>query len=125
MLLIAAYYTKVMADIPAKKNKTEVDGINTKPYIIHPVRERISRKFGIEEVTYKAKFNNDLQGEQLINMQDDLHNMFTDIMELVKDKHPNKNDKARVTINHSGLEREVFIHCQPQHNITAEVIMDR
>ena len=83
-----------MADIPAKRIRTEEDSINAKPYIIHPVRERVSRKFGIEEVTYKAKFNNDLQGEQLIGMQEELLNMFTDIMELVKDKHPNKEDKS-------------------------------
>ena len=114
-----------MADTPAKRSRTEGGNNDVKPYIIHPVRERVSRKYGIEEVTYKAKFNNDLQGEQLIGMQDELHSMFTDIMEMVKDKHPNKEDKARVTINHSGLEREVFIHCQPQHNITANVIMDR
>ena len=114
-----------MADIPAKRIRREEDSINAKPYIIQPVKERISRKFGIEEVTYKAKFNNDLQGEQLIGLQDELHNMFTDIMDLVKDKHPNKEEKARVTINHAGLEREVFIHCKPQHNITASVIMER
>ena len=114
-----------MDDISVKRSKTEGANADTKPYIISPVRQKISRKFGIEEVTYKTKFSNDLQGVQLLNAQDELHNMFTDVMELVNEKHANGNDKARLTINHSGLEREVFIHCQPKHNITADVIMER
>ena len=114
-----------MDDMSAKRAKTEGLSADAKAYIIQPVRERVSRKFGIEEVTYKAKFNSDLQGEQLLGIQDELRNMFTDILDIVRDKHPNGEDKARITINHVGLEREVFIHCQPQHNITADVIMER
>ena len=114
-----------MDAILTKRSRTEGANADTKPYIIRPVSQKISRKFGIEEVTYKTKFNNNLQGVQLLNAQNELHNMFTDVIELVNEKHPNGDDKARITINHSGLEREVFIHCQPKHNITADVIMER
>ena len=79
----------------------------------------------MEEITFRAKFNNDLEGRKLLDITDDLHNMFQDIMDNVSADHKDPNDKARLTIRHSGLEREIFIHCQPQHNITADVIMER
>jgi len=98
---------------------------DSKPYFIERINEIRARKFNVEEVTFRAKFNDDLQGRKLLDITNDLHNMFDDIMENVATTHKDPNDKARLSIRHDGLEREIFIHCQPQHNITADVIMER
>ena len=96
-----------------------------KPFFITRIRERRARKFNVEEVTFRAKFNESYQGKKLLNVTDQLHDMFDEIMENVKSNHNNQSDKARLSIRHSGLEKDVHIHCQPQHNITGAVIMER
>lgn len=107
---------------PALSNDDQSD---RKPYNIERINEIRSRRYNVEEITFRAKFNNDLQGRKLLDVVDDLHNMFDDIMENVTTEHNDPNDKARLTIRHSGLERDIFIHCQPQHDITADTIMER
>ena len=120
---------------PAKKQKTEDQSVDLeslpgpsnggKSYTIERVRERRARKFHAEDITFRAKFNEELQGKELLTITQDLHDMFNEVMENVNQDHPNNEDKARLNIRHSGLEREIVIHCQPKHNITSDVIMER
>ena len=110
---------------PAKRMDITAEEERAKPFVIEQINERRARKYGVEEVTFRAKFNDDLQGRKLLDVMDDLGDMFGSIMTNVRANHPNHEDKARLSIKHAGLDREITIHCQPQHNITPEVIMER
>lgn len=96
-----------------------------KNFTISRVHERISRKYNVEEVTFRAKFNPDYEGGKLLDMTDDLHTMFESVLANVDKEHSDPNDKARLSIRHSGLERPVTVHCQPIHGITAETVLQR
>ena len=108
-----------------KEEYEEDEDEDTVPYRIEQINERRARKYGVEEVTFKAKFNNNYQGKKLLDITNDLGAMFGSVMDRVRANHPNPNDKARLSIRHIGLDKEITIHCQPQHNITSEVIMER
>ena len=114
-----------MTEPPPAKRAATFHQEDALPYVIEQVNERRARKFGVEEVTFRAKFNDDLQGRKLLDISDDLGAMFGSVMDRVRANHPNPQDKARLAIRHTGLDKEITIHCQPQHNITAEVIMQR
>ena len=115
-----------MDNLPAKKPhyEPEVDDTEAR-FIVTPVYERKARKFGVEEITYKAKFNTELQGRQLLDIHNDLEDMFGEVLNRLHEKYPDPNDKVRISVRHAGLDKDVTIHCQPKHNITAEVIMER
>jgi len=119
-----------MAEPPGKKRRnvstsSDDDQNDRKPYVIEKINERRARRYDVEEITFRAKFDENLQGQKLLDVTDDLHNMFEDILENVNANYVNSNDRTRLSIRHAGLDREIFIHCQPQHNITADVIMER
>ena len=124
-------HSTTMDEPPSKKRRTlssndEENGENVRrPYIIERISETRARRYNSEEITFRAKFNDDLQGKKLLDVTDDLHDMFQDIMDNVSANHAENNDRARLSIRHAGLDREIFIHCQPKHNITADVIMER
>lgn len=107
------------------KKKKEDSGDTQKPYIIKRVGELKARKFNVEEVTFRARFNENEEGRALLDMADDLHDMFQDIMDNVNQEHGSEDDKARLSISHADLENDIVIHCQPKHNITADTIMER
>lgn len=96
-----------------------------KPFVVERISERHARKYNVEEITFRAKFNDTLEGESLLDITENLHSMFQEIMEKVDTEHSSPNDKARLSIRHSGLDRDITIHCQPKHNITPDVIMER
>ena len=50
--------------------------------------------------------------------------MFDDVVDRASRSYDN-NDKAQLTINHSGMQDELFIHLQDLSNITGQSIMDR
>jgi hypothetical protein len=108
----------------AADDNQEIDTENSKPYTIQQVSIKTVKKYAVEEVTFKAKFNKEYHGQRLLDIPDNLHNMFGDIMDQVGNNY-DADDNARLIINHEGLERPVFIHCQPKHNITPKKIMDR
>lgn len=101
------------------------DTENKKPYTITRVKEKRVRKYHVEEITFRATFNKEYEGRDLLSITDNIHSMFEDIMENVEQDHPNNEDKARLNIRHAGLERDIVVHCQPKHNITASTIMQR
>lgn len=115
-----------MAESGGKRRRIDDSPIIAeKPYVIERISERKARKYNIEEITFRAKFNTDLRGRQLLDVTDELHDLFQEVLDNVSSEHGDPNDRARLSIRHSGLDREIFIHCQPQHNITPDVIMER
>ena len=107
-----------------KRRKVIVNESEQKPYSISQISERKIRKYGVEEYIYKAKFSDELKSQKIIDLRDDLHNMFDDIMTKV-DENYNPLDKVRLSINHSSLDKEITIHLQPRQNITSQTIMER
>lgn len=97
----------------------------SKPYLIERIAEKRIHKYNVEEITYRAKFNHELEGRKLVDVTEDLHDMFQEILDNVSTNHDDPEDRARLSIRHQGLDREIFIHCQPKHNITPDVIMER
>lgn len=65
-----------------------------------------------------------LSGEKLIEIKDNLTNMFQDVVDLAGRTY-DKSDKAQLCINHGELREEIFIHLQDLSNLTGESIMDR
>jgi len=119
-----------MAEPPSKRPRLgdgqEGESANiTKPFVVERIRERRANRYNVEEITFRAKFNDTLQGQNLLDITDNLHDMFQEIMDKVDTEHSSPDDKARLSIRHSGLDRDIFIHCQPKHNITPDVIMER
>lgn len=96
-----------------------------KPFLVERISEKRIRKYNVEEITYRAKFNHEMEGRKLIDVTEDLQDMFQEILDNISTDHDDPNDRARLSIRHQGLDREIFIHCQPKHNITPEVIMER
>ena len=95
----------------------------SKNYTIHKVSTKISQKYSVLENTFKVHFNPDTHGENILDMRDDLHQAFGEV--LAETAGYSDNDKARIIINHDQLANPIFIHCQPRHQITADTIMER
>ena len=106
-------------------NSMDLSDNEEKHYKLERINETISRKYNVEEITFRAKFNTDLEGQRLLNVTDELHGMFDEVLETVRSEHPDPNDKARLSIKHSGLERDIVIHCRPQHALSPDIILDR
>jgi hypothetical protein len=99
-------------------------GDKKKPYNIHKISETVARKYGVEEYTYKVKFHNEMNGEPLENVQEELTNMFEEVVSRVSADY-DLDDKVRISIDHSGLDRPMTIHLQPRRNITGGNITGR
>ena len=97
-------HSATMGELPSKKRRTlssndEENGENVRrPYIIERISETRARRYNSEEITFRAKFNDDLQGRILLDVTDDLHDMFQDIMDNVSANHAENNDRARLSI---------------------------
>jgi hypothetical protein len=96
-----------------------------KVYSIEKISQQVSRKFGVEEYTLQAKFNNDtLQGARLDNVTDEIQSMFEDVVHEIEQQY-DEDDRIRLAIDHAGMDRPMTIHLQPRRNVTAENIMNR
>jgi hypothetical protein len=94
------------------------------PYDIIEHRRRYVQKFGVQEIVLKVKFDDDWIGRTLYNMLDDLHRMFDDILQQVREGY-DEGVRARVYINHPDLqyEKPIFIALRPIHLLTPQAIM--
>lgn len=74
---------------PEEAMSTETIDINgtgqeeEKPYFLEKTNHVKVRKYGIEEYSYKARFNDKVKSKRVADMKTDLHNMFSDIMKEV------------------------------------------
>ena len=104
---------------------SDKDALSQQPskYKIERVNTTESTKYSMLETTYKVTFSEDKHGERLHEMMDDIHDMFTELLE--KTEGYTNEDKARVTISHANLDVPIHIHCQPKHQITADTILQR
>lgn len=113
-------------DEPPNKRLRQESGEQeeTKAYKIEKIHQTVVRKYGVEEYTYKAKFNDEIHGAKIIDIKDDVHSMFSDVMAEV-DSAYTPGERVRLSINHHGMDREMTIHLQQRENITPDMIMNR
>jgi hypothetical protein len=95
-----------------------------KPYEIVKINEQVARKYGVEEYTFAAKFDESLDGTLLSEVKDDIYDMFDDVLQQVGEDYA-PDDRVRVAIHHASLDKEMTVHLQPRRNISAENIMSR
>ena len=111
---------------PSKNLRTQDDNSasqHEKHYTIEKVSEKKSLKYSMLETTYKVKFKEDAHGENLQDMRKDLERMFSDVLE--RTERYSDDDRAHISIHHDGLQQPIYIHCQPRHQITPKLILDR
>ena len=106
------------------KRPRQGGGTPPKPYNIKKINEKRVIKYGVEECTFKAKFNDDISRSKISEFKDDLHGMFDEILNQASENYQD-GDKMRMSIEHRSLDKPITIHLQPRGNITADVIMAR
>jgi len=110
---------------PDKRVRMDSEGQEEKkPYKIQKIHQTVVRKYGVEEYTFRAKFNDDLHGAKVVDVKDDIHAMFSDVMAEVDSTYA-PGERVRLSINHDGMDREITIHLQQRENITSDTIMER
>jgi hypothetical protein len=97
-----------------------------KMYNIKKVSQQVARKYGVEEYTIEASFNNDavIQGMRLENIREEIHSMFDDVVHEIVVQYQ-EDDRIRLSIDHAGMDRPMTMHLQPRRNVTTENIMSR
>jgi glucose-6-phosphate 1-dehydrogenase len=107
-----------------KKRKIDDKETKSVPFYLQTVKELRNHKFKTEEVHYRVKFNQEHFGDKLIDLETELHGMFSAVMDNVDGRYSD-NDKVSLSVSHSQLGRDVFIHLQPKFNLTADTLMER
>ena len=98
--------------------------INKNNYKLFHYKKRYVEKYGLYEDIFKVKFANRLQGTSLIDLQQELLELFSDVI-----RHLNRiyeeQDRVRVYINHPGLlySKPIFIALRPLGDLNANAIM--
>ena len=94
------------------------------PYTIEDVEEHVMRRFGYEERRFRVRFNQDYMGRRLIDVQEQLIEMFDATIERALRDY-NREDKTSIVIRHNDLRREIVIHMRPNREISGQNIMNR
>lgn len=75
------------------------DVAEEKAYTIEKVRYTEMRKYGVEDVVFRARFNGEYQREKLIELTDELRDMFAVMLEEVSRTYTDA-DRVRLQISH-------------------------
>jgi len=98
--------------------------IKPSAFRVQEVQHRIAQRFGYEERSYRATFDQRFIGHRLIDVQDDLEEMFREVIDRATEHH-GEQDRARVIVHHNDLRQDIVIHMRPQNQITPQSIMNR
>ena len=117
-------YINAFLDTPAsKKAKTYELKEDERTY---KIENRASKSFKgdiIRKTTFSVKFEDTWHGKQVKNIENELHQMFKDILdEGLQDF--DSQDIARVFINHPKLQQAIILKPQSLGNLTPTTIMD-
>lgn len=98
-----------MAENLPKKAKLDDNFVSSEEeeprlYNVERVSETRNRKFGMEEVKFRAKFTDHLEGQKLTDISDALYDMFDEILENISQEEYSDQDKVRIAISHAGLQ---------------------
>ena len=94
------------------------------PYHIKEIQHRVARRYGYEERNFRATFDQQYMGHRLIDIQQQLEDMFQDVVDKATERH-GPHDKARVVIQHNDLRQDIVTPMRPESLITGKTIMDR
>lgn len=74
-----------------------------------------------KDTTYKEKFNNNWNGENLRDIFKKLHEMFEDVLHLARGHNA---DLGRVVLNHPDLINPIVVPLQSWENINADTVLN-
>ena len=94
------------------------------PYIIEDVEDHVMRRFGYEERKFRVRFQEEYMGRRLIEIQQQLTEMFDAVVERALREY-NAEDRTSIVIQHGDLRREIVIHMRPNRDISGLTIMNR
>lgn len=116
---------RTMSDEDSEESQDNVSSQSTKAYKIHKVNETVSRRFGMEETTFKASFDSSkYENKRLLDMTEDLRDMFSEMLDEASANY-NDDDMARLSIFHKNLEVPITVHLRSKNNVTPDTILDR
>ncbi|CAC5402762.1 unnamed protein product [Mytilus coruscus] len=115
---------------PPTKKKSSVSqnqydaGVDTpSTHKISKKRERTYTKNGALDTTYDVKFSDKLQNKKLMDIVDDLHNIFDDVLGQVREGSQD-NSLSRLIIEHNGLTDPIVVPLQELNKMDASTVMD-
>lgn len=68
----------------------------------------------------KIKFNDQWQGEKLVDIYQKLHDMFDDVLSQARGHDA---DLGRVVLSHPNLNNPIVVSLQPWQNLNADTVM--
>lgn len=95
-----------------------------KPYRIDKISSRTFAKSAAVSSTYKVKFNDEVRGRKLSNIQTELHQMFDDVLQEAKRNITGK-DLVVAIVEHDDLNHGVVAPLQEASLVDASSIMSR
>ena len=95
-----------------------------KPYTVFEHKRRFVVKYGVEEIIYKIRFTEEWLGETLLELHEDIHEMFEDVLDQVKSIYE-PDVRCRLYLRHDDLQydKPIFIALRPIKDMSAEAIM--
>ena len=107
---------------PLPGPNTLQDGGNDDPYEFRQVRQRTYAKNAAVDTTFKVKFNDQWQGDKLVDILEELDNMFGHILQEAREGRAD-NDLGRVIIHHDTLDNPIVVPLCPLEDLNASTIM--
>lgn len=92
----------------------------TKPYYIWKRDTRTFKKNWVRDTTFKVKFNEQWRGDKLLDIQNNLHDMFDDLLSQAREHDANI---GRVVISHPSLNNAIVVPLQSWETLNADVVM--
>ncbi|CAG2253327.1 unnamed protein product [Mytilus edulis] len=99
-------------------------GIESEPaYTFSQIKERTYAKTGAIDKTFQAKFTSQLHDKKLSDITEDLHGLFDDILDTVR-QDSDANSLARVIIEHNGLTDPIVVSLRELNKMDSSIVMD-
>ena len=92
-------------------------------FTIRLKREKTYAKNGAIDKTFEVKFPDQLQNKKLSDIMDDLHELFDDVLDRVR-QGAQENSLARVIIEHNDLTDPIVVPLQELNKIDASTVTD-
>lgn len=91
-----------------------------KPYYIWKKNTRTFKNNLAHDTCFKIKFNDQWQGEKLVDIYQKLHDMFDDVLSQARGHDA---DLGRVVLSHPNLNNPIVVPLQPLQNLDADTVM--
>ncbi|KAL4217298.1 hypothetical protein ACF0H5_023749 [Mactra antiquata] len=99
-------------------------GAGERPYTIKHTGTRTFSKTAATEFTFKVKFNDQWQGRRLVDIRDQLHHMFSDLLARARQDIQN-DDLLNIIVRHPALNHAIVIPLTRSTDLTIQKILDK